>query len=120
MAPMIEAMMPGLLAGSRYMPTARPRKPATNEPAMPSSIVTMMPPGSLPGMNSLASAPTIRPTMSMARMCMMISSYPLEKQKAGRAAACVGAPAAHLSPSEEESWPPIDCMSREIRGRRSR
>src|SRR5256885_190975 len=56
-------------------------KPATNEPAMPRSIVMMMPPGSRPGMNSLARAPTMRPTMSMARMCMCPPSLWSERSK---------------------------------------
>src|SRR5215831_229459 len=55
---------------SAYQPTARPMQPAMNEPATPSNIVTMMPPGSLPGMINLASAPTIKPTMSIHRTCM--------------------------------------------------
>src|SRR4026207_958470 len=40
---------------------ARPMKPPTRAPAMPSSIVTMKPPGSLPGIKSLAMMPTTRP-----------------------------------------------------------
>src|SRR4026209_1796374 len=36
-------------------------KPPSSAPAIPSSIVTMMPPGSRPGITSLARAPTIRP-----------------------------------------------------------
>src|SRR4051794_19767512 len=50
-------------------------------------MVTMMPPGSLPGMSSLASAPTIKPMMSMAMMC--IGGRPpasWREQEAGRRA----------------------------------
>ena len=44
-----------------YRPIARPMSPPTTAPAIPSYIVTMMPPGSRPGITSLASAPTTRP-----------------------------------------------------------
>ena len=44
-----------------YQPSARPMKPPITAPAMPSSIVTMNPPGSRPGISSLAIAPTIKP-----------------------------------------------------------
>src|SRR6476659_1211692 len=40
---------------------ARPRKPPTNAPAMPSRIVTMKPPGSRPGVSSLAMTPITSP-----------------------------------------------------------
>src|SRR5260370_12572252 len=52
------------------MPRALPRKPATTGPAMTSNIVTMMPPGSLPGITSLATAPTTNPTTNHQMMCM--------------------------------------------------
>src|SRR3954469_25574070 len=42
---------------SWYQPTALPSQVATIDPAMPSRMVTMNPPGSLPGVMSLASAP---------------------------------------------------------------
>src|SRR5437763_13335660 len=45
--------------------------PATSEPAIPSSIVMMTPPGSLPGMNSFARAPTTNPMMSDHKMCIL-------------------------------------------------
>src|SRR5262245_29942831 len=48
-----------------YQPSAPPRKLATNAPATPSPIVIQMPPGSLPGMTSLASAPAMRPTRAV-------------------------------------------------------
>src|SRR5215813_5163445 len=60
-APTTDAMKP---AGSPslYQPTARPIRPAISDPPIPSRIVTMTPPGSCPGMMSLANAPTIKPT----------------------------------------------------------
>src|SRR3954470_24898393 len=76
MAPMIDAMMPGPLAPDWYQPRARPMNPATSEPAMPSSIVMMTPPGSLPGMNSFANAPTTKPMMSDHKMCILPSPSP--------------------------------------------
>ena len=51
---------PRLLA-ARRRPIERPTKPPSTAPTMPSSIVTMMPPGSFPGIRSLAIAPTTRP-----------------------------------------------------------
>ena len=39
-----------------------PRKPPRNAPTIPMRIVTMIPPGSLPGMIALAIAPAIRPS----------------------------------------------------------
>jgi hypothetical protein len=55
---MIPAPWPDL-----YRPSARPISVPTNDPAMPSRIVTMMPPGSFPGMTSFAIAPTTSPMM---------------------------------------------------------
>src|SRR5208337_2208438 len=46
---------------SLYQPNTRPRYPAMNEPASPSNIVTIHPPGSFPGIRNLATAPMIRP-----------------------------------------------------------
>src|SRR6266403_2176467 len=59
-APITEAMKPAGSPGS-YQPTARPRYPATNAPAIPSKIVMRQPPGSRPGISSFATAPMIRP-----------------------------------------------------------
>src|SRR5688572_12270780 len=59
--------MPALSAGP-YHPSARPTYPPRMAPTMPSSIVTMMPPGSFPGINSLAIAPTISPKTIHPRM----------------------------------------------------
>src|SRR5437016_13166269 len=44
-----------------YHPSARPMNPPNSAPAIPSAMVTMMPPGSRPGMTNLAIAPTIKP-----------------------------------------------------------
>src|SRR5579883_778233 len=41
-----------------------------NEPAIPINIVTIIPPGSRPGTINFASAPTIRPMMSIQRKCI--------------------------------------------------
>src|SRR4029450_9293907 len=56
-----------------YHPTARPRKPPTSAPAMPNRMVTIHPPGSRPGMRSLATAPTINPKMIHPMIPMRIS-----------------------------------------------
>jgi len=40
-------------------------------PAMPSRIVTIKPPGSFPGINSLAIAPTTRPTRIVERIAIV-------------------------------------------------
>src|SRR5262245_61114050 len=50
---------------------------------MPSSIVTMIPPGSRPGMTSLAMAPTIRPKMIQPRTPIMFTSGTRALQNAG-------------------------------------
>src|SRR5215468_4997445 len=67
---MIDAMMPGPWS-ARYQPSEWPSTPAMKEPAMPSRIVTMIPPGSLPGMTSFASAPTTRPIRIVVMMYMV-------------------------------------------------
>src|SRR5690349_1879190 len=45
----------------------------TNAPTIPNRIVMMIPPGSLPGMTSLASAPTMSPIMMVQRIDMVAS-----------------------------------------------
>lgn len=62
-APTIEKMNPADCP-SWYQPTARPIQPARSAPAMPSSMVMMIPPGSFPGIINLAIAPTIKPMMA--------------------------------------------------------
>src|SRR3954452_15330274 len=47
-------------------PRAVPSQPPITAPTMPMMIVMMMPPGSRPGMMSLATAPAIRPKMIQA------------------------------------------------------
>src|SRR5262252_10280373 len=44
--------------------SARPMNPPTSAPAIPSNMVTNKPPGSLPGIRSLAMAPAINPKMA--------------------------------------------------------
>ncbi len=61
-APMNPADWPGW-----YQPNAWPRKVATIAPTIPSSTVTMNPPGSRPGVSILATNPA-RPPMMMAPM----------------------------------------------------
>src|SRR5690242_9515442 len=57
---------------SRYQPSARPMTPPKNAPTMPRRIVMMKPPGSRPGMRSLATTPTARPNRIHTRMCMTL------------------------------------------------
>lgn len=45
-------------------------KPPTNAPAMPIKIVTMIPPGSGPGINHLASTPAMSPITTNATIPM--------------------------------------------------
>src|SRR5687768_487496 len=66
-APITEAMIPGPVPGSEYQPRARPMNPANRAPATPISMVTMIPPGSRPGMISLAIAPTTNPIIKVHR-----------------------------------------------------
>src|SRR5258707_15781866 len=47
---------------------ALPMNPPMNAPTIPISIVTMMPPGSFPGMSALAIAPAIKPSTIQARI----------------------------------------------------
>src|SRR5262249_2354280 len=67
--PTIDARKP---AGSPavYQPTARPIQPATTDPAIPNKIVMIIPPGSRPGMMSLAITPTTKPIIIIQSTCM--------------------------------------------------
>ena len=80
---MIEAMIPGPVPGSEYQPSARPMKPASNAPATPSSIVMMKPPGSFPGINSFAIAPTTKPMIKVQRKSHIPSEVGLRYTKRG-------------------------------------
>jgi hypothetical protein len=53
---------------------ALPIIPPTKAPAIPSSIVTKIPPGSRPGITSLARAPTIKPMNNIHRKCTITST----------------------------------------------
>src|SRR3954462_15627804 len=54
----------------------RPSQVPTNAPAMPSSIVMIQPPGSLPGMSSFAIAPITRPTNNIQMIPCALKSMP--------------------------------------------
>ena len=58
-------------------------KPPTKAPATPIKMVTMMPPGSGPGMNHFARAPAMSPTTINAKMPMR-SHLPRVLVRAGR------------------------------------
>src|SRR5258706_16151787 len=62
MAPTSDIRNPAASFGP-YHPSARPIDPPTIAPAMPSNIVTIQPPGSRPGISSLAIAPATKPKM---------------------------------------------------------
>src|SRR5262245_9567741 len=47
-------------------------KPPSTAPAIPSSIVTMIPPGSRPGITSFASAPTTKPKRIQPRIVISV------------------------------------------------
>lgn len=53
-------------------------KPPTKAPAMPIKMVTMMPPGSGPGMIHFASTPAINPTTINAKIPMRFHLPPRE------------------------------------------
>src|SRR5262245_61185889 len=73
MAPTVDPINPVELPGA-YHPTACPRKVATKEPATPRAMVIITPPGSFPGMMSLASAPATSP-MTRVQMSDMLPPY---------------------------------------------
>src|SRR5919205_4524010 len=63
-----EPMMPAMMDQIKPVPVApmpnmERRNPPITAPTMPIMIVTIMPPGSSPGMISLAKAPAISPTI---------------------------------------------------------
>src|SRR5688572_30638112 len=49
-----------------------PRKPPRNAPTIPISIVTIIPPGSRPGISALAIAPATSPSTIQARMVISV------------------------------------------------
>ena len=53
-----------------------PSHPPSRPPTIPMSMVTMTPPGSLPGMMALAIAPASRPMMIHARIPMVCVPLP--------------------------------------------
>src|SRR5436190_2004088 len=53
-------------------------------------MVMITPPGSLPGMNSFASAPTINPMISDHRMCILPSPLPVNLRANGRRTSATG------------------------------
>jgi hypothetical protein len=53
--------LPTLNPVTEPSPINDPINPPTNAPAIPSKMVTIIPPGSLPGMMSFANKPTIKP-----------------------------------------------------------
>src|SRR6185295_4823441 len=73
MAPTTDMMKPAACP-SWYQPMARPAQVATNDPAMPISIVTTIPPGSLPGMMNFATAPMASPINNVHSRCIGSSS----------------------------------------------
>src|SRR6476661_8271926 len=72
-APMVEPMMPALCPWP-YQPSAPPSRLATSAPATPRPIVIKIPPGSLPGMMNLASAPATSP-MTAVQIRFTVSSF---------------------------------------------
>src|SRR5262249_60878650 len=61
-------------------PIARPMKPPSKAPAIPSKTVTMRPPGSRPGVTNLAIIPTTRPKRIHDRIvirpsCLLVLEY---------------------------------------------
>jgi hypothetical protein len=77
MAPITDAMNPAD-DPSWYKPMARPIKVATKDPAIPSSIVMIIPPGSLPGIRSLAIAPITSPMINVQMRCIVILLFMFE------------------------------------------
>ena len=61
-APIVATKIPPISNDSTFpRPMKLPRKPPKRAPTMPTMMVTMRPPGSLPGRMNLARAPAIRP-----------------------------------------------------------
>ncbi len=54
----------------RYQPTALPIHPPSSAPALPNAMMMIDPPGSHPGIKSLATLPTTSPNRIQPNMCM--------------------------------------------------
>jgi hypothetical protein len=72
MAPTMLARKPAFSFGP-YHPKDRPRKVANNAPPMPSNVVIINPPGSFPGIRSLAITPAKKPIMIAPIKCIFSS-----------------------------------------------
>src|SRR5919108_4779295 len=84
MAPRSDIRNPAPSLGP-YQPAVRPTKPPRRAPAIPSNMVTIKPPGSRPGINSFAIAPTIKPNRIQPRIPIMAEPprRPIAVQKPG-------------------------------------
>jgi hypothetical protein len=71
MAPSTDMIKPAE-SPSRYHPIDRPSQVAISDPAMPMSIVAINPPGSLPGVRNLATAPTTSPINTTQSQCINV------------------------------------------------
>jgi hypothetical protein len=74
MAPIVATMMDHIKPPLPAPKRACIMKPPTKAPAIPIRIVTMMPPGSSPGMISLAKAPAISPITIQANIAPILIS----------------------------------------------
>lgn len=63
MAPMVAVMMDSIMPCPSPIPEIFPSQPPTKAPAIPRRMVMNQPPGSLPGMMTLARTPATRPNM---------------------------------------------------------
>ncbi len=59
----------------KFMPKNSERYLPKNDPPMPMSMVTMMPPGSLPGINSFPIAPATRPMSAVQMIDNIVFSF---------------------------------------------
>src|SRR5437867_9748558 len=86
-APMIDPMIPAGLTATTPPKIRLARKPPTNDPMMPSTMVPIQPIGSGPGTRNRATAPAMRPTMMKPRIAPMSMSTVLScaKNPSGRA-----------------------------------
>src|SRR5262245_6856022 len=73
MAPSVDISSPAGSPGA-YKPANRPIAPPSNAPAIPRSAVMTKPPGSFPGISSVAMMPTIRPKRTHPRIPNMMTS----------------------------------------------